>query len=52
MPEEVPGDSEKERVSDHVLTQGHMKLEAPRGLRRKIWINIFWVELNILQTQK
>lgn len=50
MPEEVAGVSEEERASDHVFALGHVKLEAPGVLGRKIWINIFWVGLNILQT--
>lgn len=29
----------------HVFTLGHIKMEAPRRLRRKIWINTFRVRL-------
>lgn len=44
--------SKKERVRGNVFVLGHIKLEAPRELTRKIWINTFGVGIDDFTQEK
>ena len=52
MTEEITRVSKMESARGNVLSLGHMKLEAPRGLRRKFWINTFGAGLGDLTQEK
>lgn len=43
---------QKGKCRGSIFSLGHIKLWAPRGLRRKVWINTFGVGLGDLTQEK